>query len=262
MADQTEFAHGQFSWVDLAAHEMAAARDFYESLFGWTTKDVDTQGGPPYAQFHLNGQAVGGLGQLPDEMKAQNIPPMWSSYINVDDIQAIVEKTTELGGEVTMPIMQVMDFGSMTFIKDPSGGHVGLWQKNTHAGAEVTGQPGSFCWNELATRDSEAAKTFFANLLGWEYEDSPNAPTPYVIIKNQDLQIGGMIQMDEQWGEVPPHWMVYFSVADIDQSVAKLQELGGNVCVPIFEIPVGRMSVVGDPQGGNFTLIQLNPMDC
>lgn len=258
MANRQEFAHGQFSWVDLAAHDTAGIRGFYESLFGWTTVDLETQGGPPYAQFHLNGRAVAGLGQMPEELQAQGMPPIWNSYINVDDAEAVVKKTTELGGQVTMPVMQILDFGWMTFIQDPSGGHVGIWQKNTHAGAEVVNSPGSFCWHELATRDSEAAKIFFANLLGWEYEDNPAAPTPYAIIKNLGQQNGGIMQMDEQWGEVPPHWMVYFSVDDIDQSVNKLQELGGTVCVPAFEIPVGRISVVGDPQGGTFTMIQLN----
>jgi len=177
---------------------------------------------------------------------------------SVDDAEAVVKKTAELGGQVTMPVMQILDFGWMTFIQDPSGGHVGIWQKNTHAGAEVVNSPGSFCWHELATRESEAAKTFFANLLGWEYEENPAAPTPYAIIKNHGQQNGGIMQMDEQWGEAPPHWMVYFSVDDIDQSVNTLQELGGTVRVPPFEIPVGRISVVSDPQGGTFTIIQLN----
>lgn len=261
MADQPVFAHGQFSWVDLAAYDVAAARGFYESLFGWTTVDVDTHGGPPYAQFYLDGQRVAGLGQMPEEMKAQGVPPVWSTYINVDDIQQTVQKATELGGQVTMPVMPILDFGWMTFIQDPSGGNVGLWQKNTHAGSEAVVVPGSFCWNELATRDSEAAKGFFANLLGWEYEDNPASPAPYAIIKNNDVQIGGIMQMDEQWGNIPPHWMTYFSVVDIDESVGTLKNLGGKVHVPTFEIPVGRMSIVADPQGGTFTMIQLNPME-
>ncbi len=262
MTEALPFAHGQFSWVDLAAHDATIAREFYEQLFGWNTVDVDTHGGPPYAQFYLHGKTVAGMGQMPDEMLSQNIPPMWSSYINVDDISAIVQKVPELGGQVAMPVMQVLDFGWMAFLSDPSGGHVGLWQKNTHSGAELAGVPGTFCWNELATRDMQTAQTFFAKLLGWEYEDSPGGKHPYKIIKNQGRQIGGIIQMDQNWGESPPHWLVYFSVADIDTTAAKLKDLGGSICVPIFEIPSGRIAVVADPQGAAFTMMQFNLEAC
>ena len=259
MADELVFTHGQFAWVDLAAHDAAGVRGFYQQLFGWTTKDEDTQGGPPYAQFLLNGKPVGGLGQMPDEMTSQGIPPIWSSYINVDDIQETVGKATELGGQVTMPVMEVFDYGWMTFIQDPTGGHIGLWQKNTFAGAEIIGVPGSYCWVELATRDIAAALKFYESLVGWTYEDNPGTQFPYKTINCGGKQIGGIMQMDENWGEMPSHWMVYFTVEDIDRSVQKLTDLGGKVCVPIFEIPVGRMSVVSDPQGGTFTVIQLNP---
>lgn len=260
MANPHIFMQGQFSWVDLAAYNLADARKFYEQMFGWTTKDVDTQGGPPYVQCYRNGQRVAGMGEMPEAMKAQRMPPVWSSYIHVNDINATVAKVAELGGQVTMPVMQILDYGWMTFFQDPTGGHVGLWQKNTHGGAEIIGVPGSYCWNELATRDLDRAQEFFAKLLGWEYEDSTGGNHPYKIIRCHGCQIGGIIQMDEQWGNAPAYWMVYFTVADIDQSTQKLTELGGTICVPTFPIPVGRMSVVSDPQGGTFTLIQLHPM--
>lgn len=212
MTDELVFAHGQFSWVDLAAHDVAVARKFYEPLFGWTTKDEDTHGGPPYAQFYLKGKRVGGLGQMPKEMQSQGLPPLWSSYINVDDIHKTVQKVPELGGQVTMPVMQIFDYGWMTFIQDLSGASVGLWQKNTHDGVQNLGVPGTFCWNELATRDINAAQTFFADLLGWKYEDNPATPFPYKHIVCGGRQIGGILQMDQDFGDMPPHWMVYFNV--------------------------------------------------
>ena len=71
----------------------------------------------------------------------------------------------------------------------------------------------------------------------------------------------GMVPMDEKWGDMPPHWMPFFAVADTDATVAKVKELGGQVGVEPFDIPqVGRMAVVMDPQGAAFTVIQLeNP---
>jgi predicted enzyme related to lactoylglutathione lyase len=105
----------------------------------------------------------------------------------------------------------------------------------------------------------DTALKFYRDLVGWTYEDNPTTNHPYKIIRCGGRQIGGIMQMDENWGDIPAHWMVYFSVENIDQSVEKLMDFGGKVCVPTFEIPVGRMSVVSDPEGGTFTLIQLDP---
>jgi len=54
----------------------------------------------------------------------------------------------------------------------------------------------------------------------------------------------------------PPHWNVYFNVEDVDASVAKAEELGAKSAVPAMDVPgVGRMAMVGDPQGAMFWLM-------
>jgi predicted enzyme related to lactoylglutathione lyase len=75
-----------------------------------------------------------------------------------------------------------------------------------------------------------------------------------------DRRAAGMLQMTEEWGEAPPHWMLYFSVIDCDSSAARVKELGGEVCVPPTEIPpAGRFSVLSDPQGAYFSIIRPTP---
>ena len=259
MARKTGYDHGQFSWVDLASHDMGGAREFYGNVFGWQSAEMDTQGGPPYAEFRLEGQGVGGLGEMNEEMKGQGIPPMWNSYISVDDVEATVKKAVELGAQVTVPPMKVFEAGWLAFIQDPTGGHVGFWQPNEHFGAHVVNEPGSFCWNELATRDIEKAREFYAALLDWEFEDHEAAPSKYYIIKNGGDPNGGLMQMTEEWGEIPPVWIVYFAVADTDATAALVTKAGGKINVPPFDTPVGRIAVVADPQGAVFSLIRLQP---
>ena len=201
------------------------------------------------------------MGQMPGEMQAAGMPAVWNSYVNVDDVEAAANKTIELGGQVTMPVMKVLEAGSMCFIQDPTGAFVGLWQKNQHFGAQLVNDPGSFCWNELATRDVSRASEFYSGLLGWTYCEFPEGPPGYQVIQNGEQINGGMIQMTEQFGDMPPCWSVYFAVQDCDASVAKVTELGGQVIVPPFDIPVGRMAVVADDQGAVFDLIKLNQTD-
>ena len=258
MSKRTEYAHGEFCWVDMMAHDLNQATEFYGTLLGWKAVPQDTQGGPPYTIFQVDGDDVTGLGEMNDEMRSQNIPPMWNNYINVEDVDATAAKVSELGGTVTMPPMQVVDAGRMAFIQDPSGANVAIWQKQNHFGAKRVNEPGCFSWNELATRDAKAASGFFSQLLGWEFEKAPDSPTEYYMITNQGSQNGGMVIMDDAWAEVPPHWVPYFTVNDTDGTIEKLQRLGGQVRVPPVDIPVGRFAVVADNQGATFSIIKMS----
>lgn len=253
MPTMTGYEHGQFSWVDLMSPDTEASKKFYGGLFGWTFEDKPTDMGLPYTMFKLDDQDVCGMGALPPDMQKQGIPPTWNSYINVDNLEDTVAKVEALGGSVFMPSMKVMDAGWMAGIMDPSGGRVFLWQKNEHCGATRVNDPGCFCWNELATRDIEKAREFYGQLLAWEFEDNPDAPTKYYIIKNKGNMNGGMMQMNDQWPEnIPAHWAVYFTVENADDACAKLKELGGEVCSPPFSIPFGRIAVVSDPHRAVF----------
>lgn len=259
MGEMTKYSQGQFCWVDLMAHDMTAAREFYHQMFGWESEIQDTQGGPPYAIFTLGGKQVAGIGQMPDEMKSNGMPPIWNSYINVENIDDMVGRISEAGGTVLMPPMQVMTAGKMASIQDPTGAAVSLWEPIDHIGAQLVNDPNAFCWNELATRDLEKAREFYSSLFGWEYEDMPGGPTEYYVIKNQGEMNGGLMPMSEDFGDMPPFWGVYFTVEDCDAAVARVEALGGGVCAPTFDISVGRMAVVSDPQGGSFSVIEMKP---
>lgn len=251
------YTHGQFNWVDLNSHDMDRAKEFYGNLFGWDVDDVDTGDGPGYALFRNDGKIVAGVGQMSDEMKTEGVPSMWNSYINVEGIEGIVTAAERRGATVVAPVMQVMDAGKMAFIRDPTGAIVAFWEAGTHVGAELVNQPGSFCWNELATRDVAAAKKFYSELFGWEYQDNPHAPSVYYIIKLKGRNNGGILQMTEDWGEIPPIWMTYFAVSDVDEDAKRIEDLGGKLHHGPFDTAAGRLAVVSDDQGAMFHLITL-----
>ena len=94
--------------------------------------------------------------------------------------------------------------------------------------------------------------------FGWEFAEHEGAPTAYWIIKNQGQDNGGMMLMTEEWGEIPPHWMVYFAVADTDATAATIETAGGKIVVPPFDTPVGKIAVVSDTHGAIFSLIAMS----
>ena len=121
---------------------------------------------------------------------------------------------------------------------------------------------GAFCWNELMTRDVEAAKSFYSAMFGWQLEAHDMGGFTYTTFKlpgaGATEHLGGMMAMDgPQFEGVPPHWMGYIAVADLDASVAKCKELGGEVKLPPTEIPnTGRFSVIADPTGAIVSLFE------
>jgi predicted enzyme related to lactoylglutathione lyase len=117
----------------------------------------------------------------------------------------------------------------------------------------------TFCWHELMTRDVPAAREFYTELLGWTTEEMDMGEMgKYTLFKKGEEQIGGMMAMpDEVPQEVPPHWMTYIAVDDIDALANRVNELGGMIHVPPTDIPnIGRFCVIQDPTGGVISLFQ------
>ena len=117
---------------------------------------------------------------------------------------------------------------------------------------------GTFCWNELMTRDIQAARKFYSELVGWNPADSGMPGMNYTILKVGDKDVGGMMAMpDEVPKEVPSHWMSYILVEDVDAAARKTTELGGTVIHGPEDIPtVGRYCVIQDPTGATVSLFK------
>lgn len=119
---------------------------------------------------------------------------------------------------------------------------------------------GTICWRELATKDLGKAMPFYEQMFGWKLEASKVAPNMgYYEIHIGDKAMGGMMEITEAWGDNPPpsHWTSYIAVDNADETVQKIVENGGSIRVPPFDAPgVGRMSIVADPSGAGFSIIQ------
>ena len=119
---------------------------------------------------------------------------------------------------------------------------------------------GSFCWNELATRDTAAATTFYTRLFSWESHEQavPGMDAPYKMMRLAGEDIAGMYDMAGQHFEgVPPHWMNYVHVEDVDAVAAKVEPAGGKLLFPPMDIPgVGRMAAFADPEGAAISVFQ------
>lgn len=247
------YPNGLFGWVDLMTRDTESAKQFYEGLFGWTHTDLPTPMGPPYTQFFKDGKLVAGMSPMmpgvPEEVGA-----FWNSYVIVEDANATVEMAQTAGGTVTMPPMDVMEQGRMAMLMDPSGAAFGLWQPGTHQGADLFNAPGSLTWNELQTRDIEAALPFYEKVFGWEWVDGPDSGYKMATLAAKEgedkMNAGAMPMPDGVPPEAPSVWAVYFAVEDCDTAMAAGQSLGAQVFLPAMQMGPGRFGGLIDPTGG------------
>ncbi len=124
--------------------------------------------------------------------------------------------------------------------------------------AQLGMKPGTFGWSELATRDTKRAKAFYTELFNWRAKTSEQSPMPYTEFEAAGQEIGGMMEMTPQYGDAPPHWLPYVTVADCDATSSKVTRNGGRLLVPPKDIPkVGRFAVFMDPTGAALAVIQL-----
>lgn len=116
---------------------------------------------------------------------------------------------------------------------------------------------GSFHWNELMTNDIEAAKTFYADTLGWSYDEFPGANFTYWVCMSGGKPVGGIMPLE---GVAPeganPHWFAHIAVDDVDARVEAVRTAGGTVLREPFDIPsVGRVAIVLDTTGAGIGII-------
>ena len=186
MPKRTEYAQGTPNWVDLQTTDQDAAKQFYASLLGWSYDDQPIPQGGVYSMATVNGETVAAIAPMPPGAP-EGMPPVWNTYIAVDDVDAAVGRVAPAGGHVLMPPTDIGDAGRMAFIADPTGAAVALWQANQHIGATLVNETGAVIWNELITDKPESALAFYEAVVGLEHSMMEMAPGQnYMILKAGD----------------------------------------------------------------------------
>jgi predicted enzyme related to lactoylglutathione lyase len=114
--------------------------------------------------------------------------------------------------------------------------------------------PGTFCWAELATTDLKAGVAFYRALFDWDVDELPTGPGEvYSMFMMRGQQLAAAYSMRPEERAAPPHWNLYVSVANVDESVKKAAGLGAKVLAPPFDVmDAGRMSILQAPDGSVF----------
>lgn len=166
--------------------------------------------------------------------------------LQVADVDAVLQRARDAGAP---KIWDAEDrfYGRSGRLDDPFGHR---WQITTPAAgfAEAPRRPrqGDIDYITIATPDSGAAKEFYGGLLGWRFS-AGNVPDGW--------QVEGVHPMAGMHGGQDDDVQLCFRVDDIDASLARVRELGGQA-EPSQQRPFGRLASCSDDQGRRFYLME------
>jgi predicted enzyme related to lactoylglutathione lyase len=246
---------GRFVWYDHMTRDTESAAAFYTKVVGWGT---ESWGGPvPYTMFTSNGATMGGTMAIPAE--ASGAPPHWIGYVSTPDIERTLQDVQRLGGTVHRGATDIPQVGQFAIVADPQGAVFALFTPATEQSrGDGAPRPGDMSWHELVTTDREGAWAFYHALFGWEkgpaFEMGPVGTYQLFSIGGQSL--GGMMNKTPDM-PMPPSWLYYAMVPDINAAAERVKAAGGQVINGPMEVPGGDWILQGvDPNGGVFALHQ------
>jgi predicted enzyme related to lactoylglutathione lyase len=233
------FPPGAPWWLDLASPGTPAAQEFLTGLFGWEPVDAAESGVAGYTVQILPGTefpSVAGLMPTEDSTMA----PLWTCFFRVPNLRTSADTVRLVGGTVLMEITPIGDFGRMILALDPQGAGFGLWDITPTTSVINTGIPHTLHLIELRCPDPEKAERFYTTVLG----ASPHPAVP------GEQNIGWQIAPTP---ETPARWTPYFTVTDLNASLARARSLNGEIKPPPSP---GRTAIVSGPATAPFGLIE------
>ena len=247
---------GTFCWIDLATTDPAAAKAFYTELMGWRAEDAPMPGSDqPYTMLYLGEHMASALYPMMKELREAGVPSHWECYVAVEDIDAAAARVEAAGGKVLKPPFDVEGVARMAPVTDPDGAAFNLYQAKGEVGFGVKEEPGAFAYCELYANDPGAAAKFYGTVLGWTMTESTSADGhPYYQLGPEGRSpVAGMMKLRPEWGGMPPTWAVYLQVAELNQTLAAAESLGGKMLMPPMTAPgVGTFALLADPTGASF----------
>jgi uncharacterized protein len=235
---------GSFCTSILKTSDADRAARFYTSLLGWTTKPAT----PDHIFFQSGGKTVASMQTMASGRDA------WIPQVRVDAFDRTIETATALGATL-LDVSNVAGVARMATMADREAAVFGLWQPDSHVGAEQMDVPGSIWWVEVLARDPAIARDFYGKLFGWNARDTSFEPfAVYTVFERPGNQEAGLLQIQPGW-DIEPCWNTIVSVDDCDATMNRAPGLGGHMGF-VHTVPKhGRIGSIFDP-GGAFLVLR------
>lgn len=239
---------GRFIWFDLASDDPPAARAFYGPVFGWRFRPVpDARAG--YTLIENGTGRVGGLFQQARPPQAP-VGSRWLSLVSVADPEACTRRVQQLGGQVLLAPTLVLGRGVHALFRDPQGAVFGVLAASGGDPPDDAVAEGDFFWVDLLTPDPARAAAFYAEVVGYEVDDSaPGVQPPRRVLSSQGIARAGIVALPPGGGR--PGWLPYVLVDGLEATLRRAEAAGGRTVLPSRSASLyGQLAVIADAQGG------------
>jgi predicted enzyme related to lactoylglutathione lyase len=282
MSERDEYPAGVPCWVETLQADPQAAMAFYASLFGWEFEGPGEMPGDRsdasdgYYVAKLRGRDVAGIGSM--KPRGEPRTPAWTTYVRVDGVAETAERAIQAGGNVLVAPMDAPPAGSLAILTDPAGAPFGVWEPQERQGAQRVHEPSAWSMSSLHTNDTEAAKSFYGTLFGWETQPfgdagialfrlpgydggqpAPPVPRDTVACMFPILEAQISIGPDPQIGSSSaqrPRWNVDFWIDGVDTGAERARASGGKVLATL-DVDEFHSADLADPAGAVFSISQL-----
>lgn len=211
-----------------------------------------------------HGNPVIGLG-MRTEFYA-DLPLAWMPHIQVADVGASVERALALNGSEIMHGKDDDGNSLWAAIADPTGAAFGIIpvvpaDAIPPLDESASARFGRIAWLDLTVADADATREFYREVIGWsaqdvEMEDAGERYADYNMLANESDPAAGICHARGMNQGLPPVWMIYLPVGDLEESLRRVEEEGGKV-LKTSKTEDGRVAyaAVEDPIGVAFALV-------
>lgn len=243
---------GKVIWADLVTGDATRASDFYQGLFNWKI----SKAGKHYFMASNDGEKVAGIYEHQDRVRDAS-QTRWVPYFSAKDPDGASAYITNNGGKVVRQPENIEGRGRFLLARDPEGALFGALKSASGDPEDRVAEIGEWVWRELWASAPETVAKFYLDAGFQRLENPQNGANSEVII----LGTGGVARAGikkKTNSAQRSTWLLYVRVGDVNETIAKAENLGGSVLIKGSEIDSAYpMSILADPTGGVFAVVEL-----
>ena len=244
---------GKFIWADLVTYDLAAAREFYFSLFNWRFDEFGN-----YTVAYNEDRPICGMFHRKRPEGHPEATSRWFGYISVPNVKRAQRSVTEAGGRVLQEPRKVPGRGEQAVFADPEGALFGVMKSISGDPEDFLAANGDWIWIQLLANDAKKSSDFYRGVAGYEVVENkePNRVSDFVLT-SKGYARATVRMIPTANGNVKPSWLPFVRVPEIQSAVKRTEELRGTVLIhPKPELLKGKVAVIADPTGAALGIME------